>query len=249
MVERRRRATERRAFHGAGRAPAAVAGAAGLTRGRRSGCAGLPRKRELADAQAFSVGRKSVVSGQGSSSSDAAVRVEVYLDGRPEAVQVLTAPPFRFKLDTAALEEGDHTLRLVRVDAAGRRRERTIPFTVERGPGLEVRGLEPGATVTGRVDIDVVTPAGRPPRGVRARVCRGPGTGSRDLALRARHRAHPRRHLGVLHARAHLQQPGAGAERGVGRRPGRRTAGRSGPAEVRGAALHLGLRELPQAER
>jgi len=120
------------------------------------------------------------VSGQGSSSSEAAVRVEVYLDGRPEAVQVLTAPPFRFKLDTAALEEGDHTLRLVRLDAAGRRRERTIPFTVERGPGLEVRGLEPGATVTGRVDIDVVTPAGTPTAGSApasaAAPIRGPAT-------------------------------------------------------------------------
>ncbi len=103
------------------------------------------------------------MSGQGSSSSDAAVRVEVYLDGRPEAVQVLTAPPFRFQLDTAALGEGEHTLRLVRVDAAGRRRERTIPFTVEHGPGLEVEGLEPGATVTGRVDVDVVVPAAAPP--------------------------------------------------------------------------------------
>ena len=102
------------------------------------------------------------MSGQGSSSSDTAVRVEVYLDGRPEAVQVLTAPPFRFQLDTAALEEGEHTLRLVRVDAAGRRRERTIPFAVEHGPGLEVQGLEPGATVTGRVDVDVVTPAAPP---------------------------------------------------------------------------------------
>jgi cytochrome c oxidase subunit II len=98
------------------------------------------------------------VSAEGSSSSDAAVRIEAYLDDRPEAVQVLTAPPFRFQLDTASLEEGEHTLRLVRIDAAGRRRERRIPFTVEHQPGLVVRGLEPGATVTGRVDVDVVTP-------------------------------------------------------------------------------------------
>jgi len=103
------------------------------------------------------------VSWQGSSSSDAAVRVEVFLDDRPEAVQVLTAPPFRFQLDTSALAEGDHTLRLVRVDAAGRRRERTVPFTVEHGPGIAVLGLEAGATVSGRVDVDVVTPASAPP--------------------------------------------------------------------------------------
>ncbi|MEJ2288317.1 MAG: cytochrome c [Deinococcales bacterium] len=115
------------------------------------------------------------MSGEGSSSSDAAVRIEAYLDDRSEAVQVLTAPPFRFQLDTASLDEGEHTLRLVRIDAAGHRRERRIPFTVEHQPGLEVQGLEPGATVTGRVDVDVVTPAPSAPPPPASTV-RGPST-------------------------------------------------------------------------
>ena len=102
------------------------------------------------------------MSGKGSSSSDTVVRIEVYLDDATEAVSVLTAPPFRFQLDSSALEQGDHTLRLVRIDAAGGRRERRIPFHVQHEPIVEVRGLEDGATVSGRVDIDVVAPAAAP---------------------------------------------------------------------------------------
>lgn len=98
----------------------------------------------------------------GSSSSDRLVRIEVYLDDGPEAVQVLTAPPFRFQLDSAGLEEGAHSLRVVRVTAAGARQERRIAFQVAHESTLEVKGLEPGATVTGRVDVDVVVPDAAP---------------------------------------------------------------------------------------
>ncbi len=107
------------------------------------------------------------MSGQGSSSSDTVVRIEVYLDDGTEAVRVLTAPPFRFQLDTAELAEGAHTVRLVRIDAAGGRRERRIPFTVQHESAVEVRGLEPGATVSGRIDVDVVAPAAPPPPAAR----------------------------------------------------------------------------------
>lgn len=107
------------------------------------------------------------MSGQGSSSSDTVVRIEVFLDDASEAVSVLTAPPFRFQLDTSALDPGDHTLRLVRVDAAGGRRDRRIPFQVQHEPAVEVRGLEDGATVSGRVEIDVVAPAAAAPEPVR----------------------------------------------------------------------------------
>lgn len=94
----------------------------------------------------------------GSSSSDRVVRIEVFLDDRPEAVQIVTAPPFRFQLDTTGLDEGAHSLRVVRIDASGGRRERRIPFHVEHASDVEVRGLEPGATVSGSVEVDVVVP-------------------------------------------------------------------------------------------
>lgn len=107
------------------------------------------------------------MSGQGSNASDSVARVEVYLDEGPEAVEVLTARPFRFRLDTTALTEGEHTLRIVRIDAAGNRRQRRIPFVVEQEAGLEVEGLEPGSTVSGRVDVDVVAGGAAPPPPVR----------------------------------------------------------------------------------
>ncbi|HKI56780.1 MAG TPA: cytochrome c [Trueperaceae bacterium] len=107
------------------------------------------------------------MSGQGSSSSDTVVRVEIYLDDATEAVRVLSAPPFRFQLDSSALEQGEHILRLVRVDAAGGRRERRIPFNVQHEPAVEVVGLEAGATVTGRIDVDVAVPAAAAPPRVR----------------------------------------------------------------------------------
>jgi mono/diheme cytochrome c family protein len=98
----------------------------------------------------------------GSRSSDRVARIEVYLDDRPEAVQVLTAPPFRFQLDTSGLDEGAHSLRLVRFTAAGTRQERRIPFQGANDSGMQVKGLEPGATVTGNVDVDVVVPEAAP---------------------------------------------------------------------------------------
>jgi len=102
------------------------------------------------------------VSGQGSSSSDAIVRIEVYIDDATEATAVLTSPPYRFEIDSDALAPGEHSVRLVRVDAEGRRRERSVPFTVKHEPAVEVHGIEAGATVSGRIDVAVTAPGSQP---------------------------------------------------------------------------------------
>jgi cytochrome c oxidase subunit 2 len=91
-------------------------------------------------------------------------RVEVYVDDTAEPVQVLTAPPFDFRLDTAALPDGEHTLRVVAHFTDGRRRERCVGIIVHNRhdpvPDIVVHGLEDGARVSGIVHAAVV--AGRP---------------------------------------------------------------------------------------
>jgi len=89
-------------------------------------------------------------------------RLELYLDGSPSPAEVLTEGPFHVDLDTTALPNGEHTLRVVRIDAAGGTTERTIPFTVNNAPEPDITGLEPGAEVTGRIGIDFAPPAPPP---------------------------------------------------------------------------------------
>ncbi len=90
------------------------------------------------------------------------VRLELYLDGGTAPAEVLTEGPFHVDLDTTALPNGEHTLRVVRFDAAGASTERTIPFTVNNAPEPDVTGLEPGAEVAGRIGIDFAQPAPPP---------------------------------------------------------------------------------------
>ncbi|MDT8340668.1 MAG: c-type cytochrome [Longimicrobiales bacterium] len=79
-------------------------------------------------------------------------RVEVYLDGGDEPIGVYH-PPARFQLDTAALEDGPHELRVVATDRSGHRGVRTIPFEVRNGPGIAVDGLKRGDVVEGELDL------------------------------------------------------------------------------------------------
>jgi hypothetical protein len=80
------------------------------------------------------------------------MRLEAYLDDAPEPVQT-GAPPFRLDLDTAALEDGPHTLRIVVVDEAGRQTTRTLPFQVRNGPAIDVQGLPQDGPVQGKVSV------------------------------------------------------------------------------------------------
>jgi len=80
------------------------------------------------------------------------MRVEVYLDDRPEPVAVYQ-PPAVFDLDTQSLPDGPHELRIRATDASGTGGERRIPFTVRNGPGIAVEGLKPNDVVEGRIKV------------------------------------------------------------------------------------------------
>lgn len=79
-------------------------------------------------------------------------RVEVYLDGASEPIGIYQ-PPARFQLDTEALEDGTHELRIVATDRSGHRGVRTLRFEVRNGPGIAVDGLKDGDVVEGELSL------------------------------------------------------------------------------------------------
>jgi mono/diheme cytochrome c family protein len=79
-------------------------------------------------------------------------RIEVYLDDGREPLATFL-PPERFELDTTALEDGPHVLRIVAVDRYGHRGVRTIPFEVRNGPGIAVDGLRENDRVEGKITV------------------------------------------------------------------------------------------------
>jgi|GEM_PF-147535 cytochrome c oxidase subunit 2 len=82
-------------------------------------------------------------------------RVEVYLDGASEPLQVLKSAPFKIRLDTRGLPDGQHTLRVVTFFRNGTQEVKEIPFEVNNFPGVTVEGLEPGSSVSGEVEISL----------------------------------------------------------------------------------------------
>ncbi|MGH7737189.1 MAG: c-type cytochrome [Candidatus Tyrphobacter sp.] len=80
--------------------------------------------------------------------------VSLYVDDAAEPIARFRAPA-RFSLDTTKIEDGEHVLRIVAVDAAGHAGVRRIPFTVSNGPGITVTGLRAGSRVRGNVEIDI----------------------------------------------------------------------------------------------
>lgn len=93
-------------------------------------------------------------------------RIEVYLDGGAEPVQVLTQPPFKVTYDTRSLTDGEHQLRVVTHYVGGAKEVKEIPFKVANTPGVLVEGLEEGKEVTGTLDITlrVADPEVKPAR-------------------------------------------------------------------------------------
>lgn len=79
-------------------------------------------------------------------------RVEIYLDGAREPIGIYQ-PPARFHLDTEALDDGPHELRIVATDRSGHRGVRVVPFEVRNGPGIAVDGLKRGDVVEGQLDL------------------------------------------------------------------------------------------------
>ena len=86
-------------------------------------------------------------------------RIEVYLDQGTEPVAVLKEPPYRWKLDTRNLPDGEHTLRVVTHFRGGGQEIRVIPFTVNNYPDVLVLGVDEG----GEVAPGTTRGASRPP--------------------------------------------------------------------------------------
>jgi mono/diheme cytochrome c family protein len=89
-------------------------------------------------------------------------RIDLYLDDAREPFETVV-PPEAAEIDTAALADGPHVLRLVAYDAAGNVGRRSIPFVVQNGPGITVTGLRAGERVSGRVGLELNAFSGSEP--------------------------------------------------------------------------------------
>lgn len=61
--------------------------------------------------------------------------------------------PINFELDTRKLVDGEHYLRIVSKDPAGREGIRKIPFIVRNGPDISIEGLRENEVVDGVLPI------------------------------------------------------------------------------------------------
>src|ERR1035437_2441090 len=80
------------------------------------------------------------------------VSLSVYLDDATEPLATYH-PPATAELDTTALEDGPHVLRVRAQDALGNAGVRVIPFVVQNGPGITVTGLRANERVSGRLEL------------------------------------------------------------------------------------------------
>lgn len=81
-------------------------------------------------------------------------RIDVFLDAAAEPLSTVL-PPAHVDIDTSALDDGAHELRLEAYDTGGNVGRRTIPFVVQNGPGITVTGLRSGERVGGRVGLEI----------------------------------------------------------------------------------------------
>lgn len=78
--------------------------------------------------------------------------VEVFLDDAPTPVAAFR-PPQTFQLDTTALPDGEHVLRIEATDVTGHKSIERRRFRVRNGPGIAISGLREGETIKGRLPI------------------------------------------------------------------------------------------------
>lgn len=80
-------------------------------------------------------------------------RIEVFLDQAKEPIQVLRQAPFRIRLDTRTLPDGEHELKVTTHYTNGTSEVKQIPFRVANTPGVMVQGLEAGGEVSGDLEV------------------------------------------------------------------------------------------------
>lgn len=81
-------------------------------------------------------------------------RIRVFLDDQAEPISE-HVPPADVTIDTKALPDGEHRVRIVATDRTGATGVRHVPFLVRNGPGITISGLAEGATVHGAITFMV----------------------------------------------------------------------------------------------
>ena len=80
--------------------------------------------------------------------------IYIFIDHEDRPLAEL-ASPISFQLDTRKLTDGEHVLKIVSKDPAGKEGIRKIPFTVRNGPAIMVEGIKEHAIVDGVVPLMV----------------------------------------------------------------------------------------------
>lgn len=80
-------------------------------------------------------------------------RIEVFLDHAKEPTQVLKQAPFKVKLDTRNLPDGEHVFKVLTHYTNGASEVKEIPFKVANTPGVLVEGLQDGKEVSGDLEV------------------------------------------------------------------------------------------------
>jgi mono/diheme cytochrome c family protein len=79
-------------------------------------------------------------------------KIEVYLDADNEPIATYK-PPAQMELDTSMLEDGEHTIKFIALDAGNKRSVKKINFVVRNGPGIAVDGLKENDVVEGKLKL------------------------------------------------------------------------------------------------
>lgn len=80
--------------------------------------------------------------------------IYIFMDDEDRPIAELSSP-VSFQLDTRKLPDGEHVLKIVSRDPAGKEGIRKIPFRVRNGPAIMVEGLRENAIVDGVVPLMV----------------------------------------------------------------------------------------------
>ncbi|MBX3239393.1 MAG: cytochrome C [Chitinophagaceae bacterium] len=72
----------------------------------------------------------------------------IFIDDDTQPVAKVVSP-VSFELDTRKLTDGEHVLKIVSKDPAGKEGIRKIPFVVRNGPAVAIEGIRENAVVDG----------------------------------------------------------------------------------------------------
>ena len=86
--------------------------------------------------------------------SDAVAEISLTLDDQPAPFATFR-PPAAVTLDTTKLADGAHVMHVRARDGLGAVGVRSIPFSVQNGPGITVTGLQANERVSGSIEIEL----------------------------------------------------------------------------------------------